>query len=208
MAFNSALRLEAPQGRWAQAGASSATWMKLNTGAGCGRPLDCNVRNASRVTSILTPARHRDQHPCGVIAKRGGERDLLLRGRARCRDIRSSEVLHEPRRQQFDGCRAIFFGRFDNSYQGRPTEGVDPQKAGAKGASRLARQRCWIELCEHEGARYGPFARLRRLVENKGIRRISPDGLQKLHPVLHLPASGLRCGASDQAATIVLCERG
>ena len=31
-------------------GASSATWIKLNTGAGFGRPFDCNVRNASRVT--------------------------------------------------------------------------------------------------------------------------------------------------------------
>jgi hypothetical protein len=116
-----------------------------------------------------------------MIAERCCECDLLLRGRARRDEIRSPEALDKPRRQLFDGCCAILFARLDDPCQGRPAKGADPQKTCAEGSPGFARQRGWIQLRKHEGAGYGPFAGLRRLIKDKRIRRISPDGLQKLH---------------------------
>src|SRR5262249_24313383 len=104
-----------------------------------------------------------------------------------------SELGHQLPCQRVDDDTSIFVVRRNDLDQRGPTEGRHAQKSAAKRRARFAFQGRFLAIPECKGTRYGPFARLRRVLEHEGIRRIETYCAQKLH------ARGPLVLASNQA---------
>src|ERR1700722_3371538 len=91
---------------------------------------------------MLITARHRHEHPRGMIAEGCCESDLFLRRRPRRPEIRSPKALHKAYGQLFDCCCAILVARLDYPGQRRPTERPDSQKTRSKRGTGFTYQRC------------------------------------------------------------------
>src|SRR5262249_48878886 len=131
--------------------------------------------------AILEGAAHCDKGVAGMVAERGRERDLLLGRGARGGAIGRTEALVQLPAQRTDECVAIRLAGSQDLPQRGPAERGQAKKAAAKGGAPFAAKRIQIGVREHEGPRHRPLARIGDALEYERVRRVEPDGAQKLH---------------------------
>src|SRR6202008_3552711 len=93
---------------------------------------------------------------------------------------------------------SITLARVDDLHQRRPTKCRHAEKPTAKRRSHLAFQRSRITFPEYKCARDRPFARLGRLLKNKGIRRIESYRAKEFHVRGPLDAGSNHAGCSSR----------
>src|SRR3569623_1874334 len=139
---------------------------------------------------------NRDQCTCGIVAKRFGKADLLLRRQPCGREVRSAEPIAKLLREQFNHSCAIAIGRLDDLHQRRPSPRLEPEKSTTKRRPRPALQRAGIVSPKPESARHCPLPRFRCRIEHKRIRGIEGNRPKQLHsrgpPVCGSSHDGMR----------------